>query len=63
MRLILTKSWLLEGSKSGLCTLTQVENTQDMYPNLRFSIAIVFTVIEVHVSIEYHDSHYRPALA
>ena len=44
----------IEGSKSGVWTLPQVEHTHNLYPNFRFTIEIVFTIIEV--SIKYRDS-------
>ena len=63
------KVFLLDGSKSDvweyLASLPQVENAQNLYPNLSFTIMIVFTVVKV--SIKYRDTcsskfHYRPAL-
>ena len=54
----LDKDFLLEGSKSDvweyLVSLAQVENAQNLYPNISFTIMIVFTVVQV--SIKYHDS-------
>ena len=44
----------IEGSKSGVWTLPQVEYTHNLYPNFRFTMAIVFAIIEV--SIKYCDS-------
>ena len=41
-------------SKSGVWTLPQVEYTHNLYPNFRFTMAIVFAIIEV--SIKYRDS-------
>ena len=41
-------------SKSGVWTLPQVEYTHNLYPNFRFTMAIVFAIIEV--SIKYCDS-------
>ena len=59
--------FLLEGSKNDvvmyLVFLPQVKNAQSLYPNVCFTIVIVFTVIQV--SIKYRDRsnfHYRPAL-
>ena len=50
--------FLLEGSKIDvweyLVSLSQVENTQKLYPNFSFAIMIVFTVVQV--SIRYCDS-------
>ena len=59
--------FLLEGSKNDvvmyLVFLPQVKNAQNLFPNVCFTIVIVFTVIQV--SIKYRDRsklHYRPAL-
>ena len=41
-----------------------MENAQNLYPNVSFTIAIVFTFTVVHESIKHCDSskfHYRPA--
>ena len=50
----LDKELAIEGSKSGVWTLPQVEHTHNLYPNFRFTMAIVFAIIEV--SIKYCDS-------
>ena len=51
----------LEGSKSGVWTLPQVENTHNLYQHFRFTIAIVLKYLLNIMIIK--KFHYRPALA